>query len=41
MRRVGRSGMDIIGILERARTVITDVDMMIIADLQPLFMGLW
>lgn len=41
MRRVGRSGMDIIGILERARNVITDVDMMIIADLQPLFMGLW
>lgn len=41
MHRVGRSGMDIIGILERARTVITDVDMMIIADLQPLFMGLW
>ena len=41
LRRVGRSGMDIIGILERARNVITDVDMMIIADLQPLFMGLW
>ena len=41
MKRVGRSGMDVIGILERARTVITDVDMMIIADLQPLFMGLW
>lgn len=41
MRRVGRSGLDVLDILERARNVIADVDMMIIADLQPLFMGLW
>ena len=41
---IKRSGYQGINVLERfaqARELILDVDMMIIKDLQPLFMGLW
>lgn len=41
LNRIGRSGGDILDIAERMRNALVDVDQMIIADLQPLFMGLW
>ena len=41
LRRVGRAGLDVVGVMERLRGLLLDVDMMIIADLEPLFMGLW
>lgn len=41
LKRVGRNGADILDIVERMRAALVDVDQMIIADLQPLFMGLW
>ena len=41
LKRVGRAGLDVIGVMERLRGLILDVDMMIIADLEPLFMHLW
>lgn len=41
LKRVGRAGLDVIGVMERLRGLLLDVDMMIIADLEPLFMHLW
>lgn len=41
LKRVGRNGADVLDILQRLRESFVDIDQMIIADLQPLFMGLW
>lgn len=41
LHRVGRSGLDVVALAEQMRRVLLDIDQMIIADLQPLFMGLW
>ena len=41
LHRVGRSGLDVVALAEQMRHVLLDIDQMIIADLQPLFMGLW
>ena len=41
LKRIGRSGIDVIGIARQMRQTLLDIDQMIIADLQPLFMGLW
>ena len=41
LKRIGRSGLDVVALAEQMRHVLLDIDQMIIADLQPLFMGLW
>lgn len=41
IKRFGRSGSNILEILERAQDLIMDVDRMILEDLEPLFMHLW